>query len=150
MIISIALMIGEGFFAGTFAIFFVGVGALATALLCYLLPSISESGTQQLMIFSAMSLFSLVLIRPKIIRHIHKETQLDGLNAFLGKHAKALTDLSRNQPEDGKALFDGTEWPATPIIDSPDIPAGSEVEIVHMNGLTLQVRLAGSEKNKEG
>ena len=138
-------MIGEGFVAGTFALFFGGVGALATALICYLFPSVSESGTQQLMIFSAMSLFSLILLRPRILRHIHKETQLDGLKAFIGKRAKSLTDLSRNSLETGKVLFEGTEWPAAPVIDSPGIPAGSTVEIVQMDGLTFQVRLAQNE-----
>ena len=138
-------MIGEGFVAGTFALFFGGVGALATALACYLFPSVSESGTQQLMIFSAMSLFSLVLLRHMILRHIHKETRLDGLKAFIGKRAKALTDLSMNHPETGKVLFDGTEWPATPTIDTPGIPAGSAVEIVQMDGLTFQVKLAQDE-----
>ena len=144
VVVSIALMIGEGFAAGTFAIFFGGVGALITALVCYFFPSVAESGTQQLMIFSSMSLFSLVLLRQKILRLIHKETRLDGPKAFLGRQGKALTDLNRNS-KTGKILFDGTEWSAAPAADSPDIPAGSAVEIMQMEGLTFQVRLANNE-----
>lgn len=146
LVASIVFMIGEGFAAGTFSLFFGGVGALSTALVCYFFPSVAANGTQQIMIFSVMSLFSLLLLRSRILRLIYKETRLDGLKAFYGKRAKAQTDLSRNRSEAGKVLFDGTEWSATPVDNSPDIPAGSVVEIIQIEGLTLQVRLVQNEK----
>jgi membrane protein implicated in regulation of membrane protease activity len=56
---------------------------------------------------------------------------------FLGKQARVLTDLRKNNIEGGRVLFDGTEWAA---VASEDIPAGSAVEIVKMDGLTAHVR----------
>jgi len=138
-------MFAEGFTV-SFAFFFAGLGALATALACYFYPFIAESVTRQLLLFSAMSLVSLLLLRPRVMRLLYrKETRLDGRKAFIGKRAKALTDIRMNGIETGKVLFDGTEWSATQSEDSPGIVAGSTVEIVQMEGLTLHVRLVHSE-----
>jgi len=81
-------MICEGLVSTTFSLFFIGIGALATASACYFFPSVAVNGTHQLMIFSVMSLFSLFLLRPGFLRLIHKETRLDGPEAFIGKRAK--------------------------------------------------------------
>ena len=147
-VIGIALMLCEGLTPGTFSLFFGGLGAFATSAVCYFYPSVAVSGTQQLLIFSAMSVFSLLLIRPKIIRRIYNKNKFkqNTLEELLGKHAKALTNLTRNRLETGKALFEGTEWSAVPIEDSPDIPAGSTVTVVQIDGLTLKVKLTRAEK----
>ena len=139
LIVGIALMIIEGINPGTFAIFFGGLGAFATAAICYYFPTIAASWTHQFLVFSALSLVSLLLMRPRLRRFIHSKTRLDE-HAFIGKRAKALTYLRRNSLETGKVMFDGTEWQAVLSEDSPDIPIGGIVEIERMEGLTLQVR----------
>ena len=146
-VIGIALMLCEGITPGSFSLFFLGLGAFAASVACYFYPSVAVSGTQQLLIFSVMSVFSLLLIRPKIIRRIYSKnkSRQNAPEELLGKHAKALTNLSRNGVETGKALFEGTEWSAVPIEDSPDIPAGSTVTVVQMDGLTLKVKLTRAE-----
>ena len=151
VIVGIVFMIAEGMNLGTFSLFFGGIGAFATAVACYFFPDISANVTWQLLLFSAMSLFSLLLLRPRILRRIHKESKLDG-EMFLGKQAKAMTILCKNDLKAGSVLFEGTEWAAVLSEDSPDIPSGSAVEIVQIEGLTLRVRLvqAGqTDNNKE-
>jgi membrane protein implicated in regulation of membrane protease activity len=146
LVVSIAFMIGEGLTAGSFSLFFAGLGALVTALICYLYPSVAESLTQQLLFFSAISLLSLFLMRPRILSFIHRnKTKLDGPEAFLGKRAKALTNLHKDGIDTGKVLFEGTEWPAASYI-SQEIPAGSTVEIAQIEGLTLHVKLVETER----
>ena len=141
LIISIVFFFAEGVNPGTFALFFGGLGALATATACYFSPEITESGTWQLLIFASMSLVSLFLLRPWIARFSRSGTKYDGLGSFIGKRAKTLTALHKNGLETGRILFEGTEWSAVPSEDSPDeIPAGAIVEIVKMEGLTAWVR----------
>ena len=149
LIIGIVLMIAEGINLGTFALFFGGLGAFATAATCYFSPTVAASWTQQLLFFSALSLTSLLLLRPRLRRLIHNKTQLDE-HAFIGKRAKALTFLRKNSLETGRVLFDGTEWQAVLSENSPDIPVGGIVEIVQIEGLTLQVRLVQTEHKQGG
>jgi membrane protein implicated in regulation of membrane protease activity len=138
LIIGIVFFMAEGVSAGTFSLFFGGVGALATAASCYVFPSVAKSGTFQLLLFAAMSLSSLLLMRSRLVRLLHKDTRLDGPDAYMGRQGKTITAL---RGDGGRILFDGTEWSALPAVDSPEeIPAGSPVEIVKMEGLTLLVK----------
>ena len=140
LIVGIMFFFAEGVNPGTFALFFGGLGALVTAAACYLFPDVTQNGTWQLLIFAAMSLASLFLLRPRITRFNRRGKNLDGSASFLGKQAKTLTTLHKNGPETGRILFEGTEWSAVLSEDSPDeVPAGTVVEIVKMEGLTAWV-----------
>jgi len=156
LIVGIMFFFAEGVNPGTFALFFGGLGALVTAAACYLFPGVTQNGTWQLLIFAAMSLASLFLLRPRITRLNQRGPNLDdyvasgyaalGYAAFLGKQAKTLTALHKNSLETGRILFEGTEWSAVLSDGSPDeVPAGTVVEIVKMEGLTAWVRCVGRE-----
>ena len=141
LIAGIAFFIAEGVNPGTFALFFGGLGALGTALACFFLPYVAESGTWQLLIFAAASLSSLLLLRPRIVRFTQKKAEPGDLGVFTGRHARTLTVLRKNAAETGRVLFEGTEWPAALSSDAPDeIPEGRAVEVVKMEGLTVCVR----------
>ena len=141
LIVGILFFLAEGVNPGTFALFFGGLGALTTAIICYFSTDITQNGTWQLLIFAAMSLVSLFLLRPRIVRFVRRWESLGGSAAFPGKQAKALTTLRKNGLETGRILFEGTEWSAVLSEDSSDeVSAGSDVEIVKMEGLTAWVR----------
>ena len=141
LIIGIIFFLAEGVNPGTFALFFGGVGSLAVSAACRVFPPVAESGIFQLLTFAAVSLSSLILMRPKILRLIQTGTKLDGPDAYIGKQAKTLTILRKDGQEPGRVLFEGTEWAAAPSGDClEEIPAGSTVEVVKMEGLTLRVR----------
>ena len=141
LIVSIVFFFAEGVNPGTFALFFGGLGALATAAACCFFTDATQNVTWQLMIFAGMSLASFLLLRPCIARFIQRGAKPDDLGAFLGKQARTLTVLRKNGLEMGRILFEGTEWAAAPSEDSSDeIPAGAVVEIVKMDGLTAWVK----------
>lgn len=140
LIIGILFFLAEGVNAGTFALFFGGLGAWITALICYFSFSVTESGTLQLLIFAGTSLLSLYALRPAVMRMLHiKDTSNPG--SFEGKTARTLTVLRKTGVETGLVLFEGTEWRAIPSEGAPDeIAAGTIVSITVVEGLTLYVR----------
>jgi membrane protein implicated in regulation of membrane protease activity len=141
LVVGIVFLLAEGVTPGTFALFFGGVGALATAWGCYLFPALARRGTWQLLAFAAASLLSLFLLRPLILRLLRSDVKLDGPDAFLGKQARVLSTLRKSGLETGRVLFEGAEWSAAPGEGCADeIPAGSVVEVIKVEGLTLRVR----------
>ena len=139
LIVGILFFLAEGANAGTFALFFGGVGAWITALVCYFSLQVTESGTMQLLVFAGTSLLSLYGLRSAVMRLLHiGETSDSG--SFVGKTARVLTDLSKTGVTTGLVSFEGTEWRAMPSADAPDlIPEGTMVSITRAEGLTLYV-----------
>ena len=139
-IVAIIFFIIEGCNPGTFAIFFGGIGALATAVICFVSPLFASNGVFQILIFSAMTLSSLFLLRTRLVRLIQGETKYDGSDSYVGKQARTLTALCKNSL-DGRVFYEGTEWPAMLSEEcQEDIPAGRMVEIVKREGLTFRVK----------
>jgi len=99
-----------------FVIFFFGVGAWITALVCL----VFNPGTNlQILIFAVTSVLSLVLLRRMIQRKIlygRKDTSSEVEDEFTGREAKAITDIAPGKA--GKVEFKGTTWNAeceTPV-----------------------------------
>lgn len=144
LIVGILFFLAEGVNAGTFALFFGGLGALTTALICYFSATVTESGTWQLLIFSGTSLLSLFFLRNRIMRALQIKGSVDGPDTFPGKSARALSVLRKTGVDTGRVLFEGTEWRAVLSGEegSPDeLPEGSVVRIDRIEGLTLYVSL---------
>lgn len=139
LVVGILFFLAEGVNAGTFALFFGGIGAWITALICYFSPYVTESGTAQLLVFSGTSLLSLYALRPAVMRILHIKED-SGPDSSVGKTARALTGLHKTGPTTGLVSFEGTEWRAIPSADAPDfIPEGTAVSIARVEGLTLYV-----------
>jgi len=114
-IIGLALFLLELVLPG-FVIFFFGVGAWVTALLCL----IADPGLNlQAIVFAVTSILSLVALR-KIIQkkffYTKDELSKDVEDEFSGREAIAMTDFGPGK--NGKVEFKGTQWKAeyvTPI-----------------------------------
>jgi membrane protein implicated in regulation of membrane protease activity len=108
-IIGLALFLGELIIPGFF-IFFFGLGAWVTALVCL----IWEPGTNlQLIIFAVTSVISLIALRRIIQKKFfyNKGTQSDEVeDEFTGKEALATCDFDSDKR--GKVEFKGTTWKA--------------------------------------
>jgi len=108
-IIGLVLFLLELVLPG-FVIFFFGVGAWVTALLCLIAnPGINL----QAIVFGATSILSLVLLRKMIQkRFFYSKEELSKAveDEFSGKEAIALTDFSPGN--NGKVEFKGTQWKA--------------------------------------
>jgi membrane protein implicated in regulation of membrane protease activity len=106
-LIGLVLLLLELFTPG-FVIFFFGVGAWITALICL----IANPGFNlQAIIFAAASVLSLVTLRRMIQKKFFykKESESDALeDEFTGKEAIALSDIGPGK--NGKVEFKGTTW----------------------------------------
>jgi len=108
-IIGLVLFLLELVLPG-FVIFFFGVGAWFTALVCL----IFHPGTDiQILIFAIVSLLSLVALRRMIQKKVfYGKTDNSVLveDEFTGREARAVTDIQPGKK--GKVEFKGTVWSA--------------------------------------
>lgn len=131
--IGLVLFLFELFTPGFF-IFFFGLGAWVTALLCL----IGDPGINtQIMVFAIASVLSLVGLR-RIIRKklfYSKENASEEIeDEFTGKDAVAKTDFGHDKR--GKVEFKGTNWNS---ISTSEIREGQTVVIIEKNNFTLTV-----------
>ncbi len=117
-----------------FFIFFFGLGAWVTALICL----IGEPSTNlQIIIFAVVSVLSLVALR-KIMQKkffYHDENLSDRVeDEFTGKDATAIEDFSSENT--GKVEFKGTSWKAE---SSTQVKAGQTVIIKSKEDFKLKV-----------
>ncbi|HNW57040.1 MAG TPA: NfeD family protein [Bacteroidales bacterium] len=130
---GLVLFLFELFTPGFF-IFFFGLGAWVTALICL----IGEPGINlQIIIFAVTSILSLIGLRRIIKRKLfyNKDNVSDEIeDEFTGKDGLAMTDFGPEKT--GKVEFKGTEWKSQ---SSSEIKKGQTVIIVEKNNFTLIV-----------
>ena len=118
-----------------FFIFFFGLGAWVTALICL----IGEPGTNlQIIIFAITSVLSLIALRRIIQKKFlySKGTQSEDVeDEFTGKEALAKTDFGGNL--NGKVEFKGTTWTAGSRFE---IKEGQRVVILEKESFKLIVK----------
>jgi membrane protein implicated in regulation of membrane protease activity len=117
-----------------FVIFFFGVGAWITALLCLL----AQPGTNlQIIIFAVTSVLSLIALR-KIIQRKFFYSKVDHSSEvedeFTGKEAVAAVNFGSDKK--GKVEFKGTTWAAE---SESDIKKGQTVIILEKESFKLIV-----------
>jgi len=117
-----------------FFIFFFGLGAWVTALVCL----IGEPGTNlQIVIFAVVSVLSLVALRKMIQRKFFysKGTESEEVeDEFTGKEALVTADFGPDHT--GKVEFKGTTWKAESSIA---LKAGQAVRILKKDSFKLIV-----------
>ena len=118
-----------------FFIFFFGLGAWVTALVCL----IGEPGTNlQIIIFAVSSVLSLIALRRIIQKkffynkgNLSEEVE----DEFTGKEALTITDIGPDKK--GKVEFKGTTWKAE---SKSEIKEGQTVIIIEKENFTLIVK----------
>jgi membrane protein implicated in regulation of membrane protease activity len=132
-IIALVLFLLELVVPG-FVIFFFGIGALVTALVCLIAhPGINI----QIIIFAVISVLSLLALRKLIQKKLFysKESRSDAVeDEFTGKEAVAITDFGSDKK--GKVEFKGTNWTAE---SESEIKAGQTVIIIEKESFKLIV-----------
>lgn len=116
-----------------FVIFFFGVGAWITTLVCWIKPI---SLNAQLAVFLVTSLVSLFTLRGFI-----KSTFLGGVtdededvSVAVGEKAEVVEDII--PPAEGRISYSGTQWRA---LADETIEKGSIVTIISQDGLSMKV-----------
>lgn len=133
-IIGLVLFLMELVIPGFF-IFFFGLGAWVTALVC-LIGNPDSITNMQIIIFAVTSVLTLVALR-KIIqnRFFNKGTQSEQVeDEFTGKEALATSDFGGSK--NGKVEFKGTTWTAE---SGSEIKEGQRVRIIEKDSFKLIV-----------
>lgn len=132
-IIGLVLLLLELVMPG-FVIFFFGIGAWVTALVC-LLADVNIN--IQVIIFAISSVLTLIFFR-RLIKNkfiYNRDDKSEAIeDEFTGKEAVAIIDFPSGKP--GKVEFKGTTWDAE---SSTDIKAGQELIIKQKKSIKLIV-----------
>ncbi len=117
------------------------VGAAAA----FIVSMFSSSLEVQLVVFLAVSMLLLVLVRPFVGRFLKVKTVKTNADSLIGDFA-TVTARIHNQEGFGKAVIRGQEWTAAAERDDEIIEAGTRVVVTGIRGVKLIV--AGIETSK--
>lgn len=116
----------------------IGIGAGATGILVWLMPDMSL--LMQAIAFAVLAFLSCVIyaygLRPRIRRGDAAAAQLNRRGAqMVGQRYVLIEPIVNGR---GKARVGDGEW----LVNGPDLPRGAAVEVLSVDGNTLQVRPA--------
>jgi len=110
------------------------VGALAGMLTSFA----TDSVVVQVLVFVAVSVGMLFVVRPSVVKRLHRGPDLVlGPAALIGKQVVTTQRLSASSP--GQIKIDGSYWTALPYDETLVIPEGSTVEVLRIKGATAYV-----------
>lgn len=131
LIISGALAGGEAA-SGTFVLLMMAGGAAAGAVTAVFAPLLI-----QVIVAALGTIFLLWLVRPVAIRHLHPgPAAITGTEALVGKQAVVLAAVTR---DDGRVRLNGAEWSARAKDPRQDLPVGTLVTVIAIEGATAIV-----------
>jgi hypothetical protein len=135
LVLGLVLVGLEVLTPGGFYVLFFGIGALVVGSLA----GLGWGGPIwfQWLLFSAISLLSLVCFRPHLIRATRSKERPDPMDTLEGEIALLIDDL----PPDavGKAELRGTTWTVRNV-DERTLVRGQRCRVLRVDGLTLLVR----------
>jgi membrane protein implicated in regulation of membrane protease activity len=131
LILAGALAAGETV-SGTFILLMMSGGALAGAATAAFAPA-----AVQVIVAIVATLALLWLVRPVAIRHMNPgPAAITGSDALVGKEAVVLAKVTQ---DGGRVRLNGAEWSARAIDPKQDLPAGTRVSVVAIDGATAVV-----------
>ncbi len=132
LIIALVLAIAE-IFSLTAALGMLAAAALVTSGTAAL--GLPPAG--QFLVFSAVSATGVVLARPWA-RRLMLQPRLErfGIEALIGASGYVLREVNNHE---GLVRIRGEDWTARPFDESVVIPAGSTVDVLHIDGSTAVV-----------
>lgn len=111
-----------------------GLGALGAMLAAV----IGLGVAWQLGVFSLISLLSLFLLRPVLMRRLERHTTPTGVAALIGRRMRLREPIEANA-EYTELSIDGDVWRAR-VEHGTALQAGDQIEIVAIDGIILVVR----------
>jgi len=133
IIISIVCLILE-LSSGDFFILCFAIGAAAAALVA----GCGLSLTWQIVLFAVISSLSLLLVRPALLKKLHKPNRerLSNAEAMIGQTGRVSEAIEANGY--GRVAIDGDDWKSVSS-DGTAIPRGTRVRVVKMDSIILTV-----------
>lgn len=135
LLLGLILVALEMAAAGGFYFIFFGVAALLISLLR--LVGLVEPGWLQLLLFSVLSVASLVLFRNPIMRRLHLGPGTTDIDNLSGEHGSVLESMEPGAP--GRVEVRGTTWSARNV-GGRALARGARCIVVRTERLTLLVK----------
>ncbi len=134
IIVSILCLILE-LSSGDFFLLCFAIGAAAGAIIA----GCGLSLTWQIIIVAVVSALSLMLVRPALLKKLHKPNRerLSNAEAMIGQTGRVSEDIEANGY--GRVAIDGDDWKARSA-DGSAIDKGSRVRVVKMDSIILTVK----------
>ncbi|HZF88581.1 NfeD family protein [Streptomyces sp.] len=117
----------------TAALGMLGAAALITAAVAALgLPL-----PLQFLVFTVVATISVLFVRPLALRHVRRpQAERFGVDALVGRAAYVISEVTG---QGGRVRIDGEEWTARAYDETLEIPAGTTVDVIEINGATALV-----------
>ena len=133
VIISIVCLILE-LSSGDFFILCFAIGAAFSAIIA----GCGASLTWQIITFAVISALSLLLVRPALLKKLHKPTKerLSNAEAVIGREGRVTEDIETNGY--GRVAIDGDDWKARSA-DGIAIAKDTRVRVLKMDSIILTV-----------
>jgi inner membrane protein len=134
LVLGLVLAVAEIATAGGFYIIFFGVGALVVGVLAAF--GLAGPVWMQLLLFTVVSVASLVLFRGRLLQTFQPEPQAPTVDALVGEIATAAEDVAAGAV--GRVELRGTAWSARN--DAPaTVVRGTRCRVVRVDGLMLHI-----------
>jgi hypothetical protein len=139
LVLGHVLVLAEIVAAGGFYIIFFGVGALLVGVLA-LLDAVASTAVE-LLLFSVLSVGSLLLFRGRLLRRFQKEPPRPAVDPIVGEIGVATEDLAAGAV--GRVELRGTGWSARNVTETT-IAKGTRCRVTRVEGLTVHVHPEGA------
>jgi membrane protein implicated in regulation of membrane protease activity len=136
-ILALLLIIGELVLPGYFLLW-IGIAAAAMGVVLWVVPSLSL--LMQAVLFALLAIAACVVyarfLRSKLERRTPGSEQLNRrAEQMIGRRYELVEPIVNGR---GKARVGDGQW----LVSGPDLPLGSTVEVLAVDGTTLKVRAA--------
>jgi membrane protein implicated in regulation of membrane protease activity len=139
LVLGLVLVVSEMATAGGFYIIFFGIGALAVGILAGF--NLAGPPWMQLLLFSLISVASLVLFRGKLLKTVQTDPQLPTVDLLVGEVAVAAEDLAPGAM--GRVELRGAAWSARNDA-TVFVARGARCRVTRIDGLTLHIEPEGA------
>lgn len=139
LVFGLFLVVVELGAAGGFYVIFFGIAAILVGLLASV--GTADSIGVQLILFSVLSVASLLLFRDSLVKRFQGDPQSPQIDQLVGEIAIVTEDLHPGGV--GKVELRGTNWSArASTVDL--LPRGTRCRVTSVDGLTLSVEPEGA------
>jgi membrane protein implicated in regulation of membrane protease activity len=132
-LIVAGLFAGGEAMTGTFVLLMMSGGAVGGAVAA----AVGGPLLVQVVVAIVMTLALLWLVRPIAVRHLNPgPAAITGSEALVGREAVVLSAVTR---DGGRVRLNGAEWSARSRDPNQELPAGTRVSVVAIDGATAVV-----------
>ena len=139
LVLGLVLVVSEMAIAGGFYIIFFGIGALVVGVLAGF--NMAGPVWTQLLLFSAISIASLVLFRGRMLKLFQPEPQAPSVDMLVGEVAVATEEMAPGGI--GRVELRGAAWSARNDA-GVSVIRGARCRVTRVDGLTLHVEPEGA------